>query len=447
MTYLRHWTCLVTVAALALGAASGCRRKPIPAPPTAEDRQAIEQRLISEIRQTLMSAEAAFGNGQTNEALAAVEAAQANPRFSAYRPQIFEQLLRMLLRGGDESSARQRALQRCGDPALAEVGCGLVYRTFRERSDLTNAAAWSGELLTQTNLVAGLRRTVYAWSIDDHIALGADDQALDVLAQAIRALPATDSVPLVVQTVDSLLSAGRLDTVERALAAAAAIQPRPDALAHLMTSTRMRLRASRGEWDPLTNDFATAAASLPDGDLDRLLRAVFGTAQKAGKRAVVDACAESVLFTAVARSNATSVATAARVWVEQAMAADKDALPARLNALLRSNLPVTLVTDAFTRYYYEFTERPAALKDLMVLGERLIPVAADEETRNELKTKLLDGCFLLHDYDRALTMLEAGIPGRDAQWHKTAIVKVKAHRALENKDPREAVRCFRKAAR
>lgn len=443
MTLTRNWALIVPLVALAFVCAPGCRRKASPAASTAEEKAAAEQRLMSEIRQTLMDAETAFSSGQTNEAVAKVEAAQNNPQFAAYRSQIFEQLLHMLLRGGDESSARQRALQVCGDPVLADGGCGLVYRNYREHNDLTNAVTWANEVLARTNLVASLRRTAFAWSIDDNIALGADDQALGVLSRAIQALAADESVPLSVQAVEALLAAGRLESVDRVLTLAGAMRPCPLAITHLVTASHVRLRASRGEWEALTNDFAVAALSLPDGDLDRLMRGVFGAAQKAGKRAVVDGCAEIVIFNPAVRSNATAVASATRVWIEQIMAADKDALPARLNALLRANVPIGLVTDAYTHNYYEFTERPAALKDLMAIGERLMPLAADEETRNEIKTKLLDGCFLLHDYDRALVMLEAGIPGRDEQWHKTAIIKVKAHRALENKNPREAVKCFR----
>jgi hypothetical protein len=56
---------------------------------------------------------------------------------------------------------------------------------------------------------------------------------------------------------------------------------------------------------------------------------------------------------------------------------------------------------------------------------------------------MLDGAFVLEDYDRTLRLLEEGIPDREPEWHEMAITKVKAHKALQEGRPLDAVRHFR----
>jgi len=57
--------------------------------------------------------------------------------------------------------------------------------------------------------------------------------------------------------------------------------------------------------------------------------------------------------------------------------------------------------------------------------------------------KVLDGAFIVENYDLAIHMLEQGIPGKDKTWHEMSLPKVKAHRAMAQKKPREAVKYFR----
>jgi tetratricopeptide (TPR) repeat protein len=206
----------------------------------------------------------------------------------------------------------------------------------------------------------------------------------------------------------------------------------------------VRIVAARGDWSGLIPDFTNAVQTLSDGELDRLIRAIFPAVEKADKRALVSQWAELVVTRGQSRSNLTSsVATAARFWAENVLATDKGGLPACLNTLLRAQVQANTVADLFRRHYYEFTENTVAMKQLTAIGERLALRVDTGDLRDDIRGKVLDGCFLLRDYDRALSLLEAGMAGHDPQWHVTAIVKVKAHRALERNEPREAVKYFR----
>ena len=77
------------------------------------------------------------------------------------------------------------------------------------------------------------------------------------------------------------------------------------------------------------------------------------------------------------------------------------------------------------------------------MGERILDVCQDENTVNNIKVKILDGAFIVENYDLAVQMLEKGIPGKDKMWHDMSLPKVKAHRALARNQPREAVQNFR----
>ncbi len=431
-------TCLLLLA-------NGCRRNRPAAGLTAEEKAAAEMQLQSEVSQVLDMADQTLSEGQTNEAIASVEKAFGNRAFAAFRPQILDSLLQVMLRCGRVDDARQRALTASTDPTLSGGVCGLFYRFCRESGDMAGALAWSAEIANRPGVPLDVRRQAFVWNIEDHIAMRNDDQALSTLGQSFLVLKPAEGLSLVRLTIEALFSAGRVEGIEQVLTLAAGLKASPVEVEHLAMATRVRIASARGEWAALTNAFPGAAGILTDGELDGLLRAVIPAATKAGKRTVVDQCAETVLFSPTAARTPTAVATAVRIWSESAMESDKGAFPGRLAAMLRAKVPAAMVGDQYIRFYYTFTEQPVPLKELIALGERLAPLVEDEETRNEVKIKVLDGCFLVQDYDRALTMLESRIPGpgRNEQWHKTAIVKVKAHRALLRKEPREAVAFFR----
>lgn len=63
--------------------------------------------------------------------------------------------------------------------------------------------------------------------------------------------------------------------------------------------------------------------------------------------------------------------------------------------------------------------------------------------QDSLVSYQLDASFLIEDYDRALKILEKGVAERDAAWHKMAITKVKAHKALKDKQYDDAIKYFR----
>ena len=429
--------------------AEGCRRHASVAPQpnaAAETPAVVEQPLQAKLTLALEAADHALAEGRTNEAIASVESAFNNPDFAPWRPQVLENLLRLLLRCDRGEVARQCALSASTDPALAADACGLIYRYYHDMGDLNSALAWSATIADRPGVPHAMQQQACTWNIADNIALHNDEQALSMLGKSVQSptLPA-DGLTLARFTIDAFLNAGRTESTEKALAIAATIKTDPAELEHLNLVTHVRIASASGDWTTLTNRFQMAVSTLKDDELNGLLQGLISTPTRPGKPAVIDQCAQLVLFSPMAPSQPHAVETAARKWGEDVVASDKKAFPGCLTAMLRAHVPADLVADLYNSFYYSFSDQPAQLKELIIIGETLAPLCKNEANRNDIKIKALDGCFLTQDYDRALALLAARIPGPDRteQWHATAITKIKAHRALQQHQPREAVTYFR----
>lgn len=77
------------------------------------------------------------------------------------------------------------------------------------------------------------------------------------------------------------------------------------------------------------------------------------------------------------------------------------------------------------------TEDKPRLTKLIAFAEAFLPNCATEASANALRDRILDGHFLIDDFDGAIAMLEKGMPGHDPAWCKSTVAKLRAHRAME----------------
>jgi hypothetical protein len=439
----QRWVNLVLLACLVL--ASGCEKGQPVAAQSPEEAAAAAQRTQTAISETFTRAEQLLAGGDTNGALALLEAATTNQEFAAFHLQLSESLMQWLLRCDRLADARQRALASSDKPQLARQCCELVYRYYRNHGDTTNALGWAQDVATHKGALPEVRRLAYTWRVEDFIALQQDDDVLEALNQALQVIEAPHGLNLTRACIDSYFQNGRIANIPKILTLAAASKTSPANFTRLAVATQVRLVCARQDWPALSNQFQSAVNQLPDGELDALLGTVHPLLTASGQRPLLDQCVTQILFRPTASQTPGAVATAVRLWCENAMATDKFSLPSRLTALVGAKTPAAVVGNQFGRYYYAFSDDQDQLKVLMAVGEALIPQLDDEEMRSETKVKILDGCFLLQDFERAITILEGRIPGanRTEPWHIMAITKLKAHRALKQNQPREAVGFFR----
>ena len=104
----------------------------------------------------------------------------------------------------------------------------------------------------------------------------------------------------------------------------------------------------------------------------------------------------------------------------------------------------TLVEEQFLRFSGDGDKTPPnaeALKGLLAFSHALFKnPALSADAATSLSERCLDGHFLANDLDGAIALLETrGMPGRSKTWIEVTTAKLRAHKAMEAKDSREAV--------
>lgn len=145
--------------------------------------------------------------------------------------------------------------------------------------------------------------------------------------------------------------------------------------------------------------------------------------------------------------------TALRTWF--APAADGSTSPWRvwtLRAGFLTAVPFDAIgqftEDQFIRFAGDGGAKPpdaARLRELLDFSRHLLARdVLSEAAANALRERRLDGFFLSGDFDGAIACLEGeGVPSRSPGWCRGTAAKLRAHKAMEAGDAREALRQFR----
>ena len=65
-----------------------------------------------------------------------------------------------------------------------------------------------------------------------------------------------------------------------------------------------------------------------------------------------------------------------------------------------------------------------------------------ESARDSLRERRLDGFFLVDDFDGAIAEMDKGLPGHTPEWCTSTIAKLRAHKAMNANQYKEAVKQF-----
>jgi hypothetical protein len=437
--------CIGAVAVLLL-AGAGCGRRTAPRAgqpgAAAEAAAAAPAPQEDPVARILMQSDELLMNGATNEALAMLQAGLDDPALAEGRQSLFNGLIRFLLFTGQAGEARARMLEAYrNDAALAIGGLGLVYGHLMEQRDLPGVVGWTEEVLAIPSLPEEVRRSMREWNLLAYVALQNDSRVLEIAAQLVRDAPAGNAMGMLSRAIDTLFEQKRPQAVEKILLQMGKVVTSDAGTRNLLLFTRIRLMAVQGDWDALKTALPAIAAKLPDADLQRLLRLILPLAGDSGRTGISDALCQQIIEEQ--RGKSQSFAVAGRQWIDNAMAGDQAALPVRLDRLQQAGFPIRQVCSLYLRYFYDVIDEPVTVEAMKQFGSRIAPLAEDDETRNAIRTMVLDASFVLEDYATALGILKAGIAGRDAAWHAMATSKVKAHQALKENRPRDAVKHFR----
>ncbi|MDD4016627.1 MAG: hypothetical protein PHV28_01665 [Kiritimatiellae bacterium] len=410
--------------------------------PSSEKIARREALINAEIEQLFIRIQDYSGD-RIEEALELANAALRNPDFRQQKPRFFAQkidLLLMLEKVGEASGLILNAWKN--EPELARAAFGRVFNYYQQRNANEEIIAWGKHLQALgTDFPNDLRPQVLNWQLTTALNLKDFPSAKTYIDSLLTALKPEEAVPLFQQALGNLLDSGQHLEARELIRHLEARKPDVPPYNSLVAALTLRCVLLANDWPNVTSAFTACVAQLPDDQLLKILRMTFPLLKKNSKSDLMEQTSKLVIFNAVNKTN--SVNYAARVWVESGIATSKKLLPERLNALLNAKVSPVQIGNLFDRYFYEMVDDREVVRSLCALGDRILAICTDETTVNTVKVKILDGAFITDNFDLAISMLERGIPGKDKPWHDMSIPKVKAHRAMAQNKPREAVQYFR----
>lgn len=414
---------------------TGCR-------PSPEKLAAREAKISQEVDEQFAKLQELQMAGKIADAIALTDKALKTRRFAAHKERFFTQKIDLLLADNKDKEAGDLIVSTWNsDPALARTVSGRLYNHYQQTNNGPGLLAWCKRLLgLGPTLPADLRLQVLGWQLTTTFAQKDPAAAQASIDAALATLRADEAVPLLQSALGALIDGGQ-HAFALTLVQYVGSKNAEATYRNLTVTLTLRCVLAAGDWEKFPAAFQTCVSQLPDEPLAKLLRTVFGSLQKGGQRDLLEQSSKQVIFNATDKTNAVNLA--ARTWVETGVAADKKMLPERLDALLNAKVSPVQVGSLFDRYFYEMVEKPEIIRSLCSIGERILANCADEATVNNVKVKVLDGAFITENFDLAVQMLEKHIPGKDQAWHDMSLPKVKAHRAMAQKKPREAVQYFR----
>jgi outer membrane murein-binding lipoprotein Lpp len=415
---------------------SGCK-------PSSEVIAAREERINREVENLFAQIHELQFDGKITEAIDLTQKSLATKRFEAHKARFFGQKIELLLAKENDAEAGDIVITTWRtEPELARSVFGRLYSYYQQRNDNKAIKIWCKRLLGLGSAFPNdLRLQVVNWQLTASLALkdlaGAQADIDDIFAL----LKPEEAAPLLQQTFGGLLDSGQHSVVSPLVDYINKKNPKAPLYRNLIVTFSLRCVLASNAWDKFPVAFQNCVTQLPDDQLLQLTRTTFSTLQRNNHKELIEQACKCVIFNASSKTSAVNFAS--RTWVEDGVAVNKKLLPERLDALLNAKVSPIQVGNLFDRYFYEMVDNRDIVRSLCTIGEHILSGCSDEQTVNNVKVKVLDGAFIVENYDLAIHMLEQGIPGKDKTWHDMSLPKVKAHRAMAQKKPREAVKYFR----
>jgi tetratricopeptide (TPR) repeat protein len=274
---------------------------------------------------------------------------------------------------------------------------------------------------------------------------GKIDKAAELAPVCISKFDLGTSRGILGDAVRSEMAAERYDNAGKLLDAVEKHAGSVQALKDMAAVARTDILFMKGDWAAAGSQFVNVAAGLADGDLAGWFPGVIGRCVGKGQLDLADKLCDFVLKNQKDKANSRN--QAAMRWIEVAKARkDMAMIPARLEALKVLAMPEQVLFALFQSDYYTVLgdTNKANIVAMLAFGDKLEALLPGAEDKAQMRALALDGSFIVEDYARSLKILEAGIAGRDKNWHEMAINKAKAHLALQAGKYKEAVDSFRK---
>lgn len=383
--------------------------------------------------------------GDTNGVIKCLNKEVKNQAYGPQRGQLFGRLLTLMIRVDRLADAQKKYLwAAANDPELAKAGFDVLPGFFKSRNDVESLDAWSAKLMNLP-LAPELVERAYMINMDACAASGAMDKVIELVPVCAKKFEGPAVRRIIGTTFASLVQKNNVIDAAKLIDATEVESVNIPELKNLVTVGRVLVAAMNERWSDCETLFGKAAAELPDGDLRICLTQVL--ARLKAKRQVVlgDRLCELVVLKCSGKQ--ASREEAAGEWVKASRERnDVQESIRRLESAFDSGISAQFMLGLYNTHFYDLmrdVEKENG-KKVIALGNKLLGKLTADADKIDLKNLLLDGSFLVDDFDGALKIIESGLTGREDGWQDMASSKIKAHIAARDGKYVEAVQHLQK---
>jgi tetratricopeptide (TPR) repeat protein len=380
--------------------------------------------------------------GNTDGAVAALQRAYDDKACAPYRQQLLGTMLQVNLAANRVDAAQtlfKAAVARDSQEAAPLIG--MIEEALVNAGRFDDLAVWCDGLRTM-GFTEGSLATVAEYHTRALEGAGKTAQLPTVLTDYLARLPENAGLSLIERHFNAAVGAKSFENAEALLALASAGAASP-ARTGLVARLRVELLIAQGKRAEATEFFKTQFGALPDNAAAATLYRLVQSMTQDGQFQDADALCRFVLDAVPARPVPRN--TAAALWVGNAQGEKPVAgVVERLATVRKEGFPAAFVVKQIDRLYSTIMGK--GTKDEFVPLLELCRTLSSElqgDDAARVSGIMLDLCFYLEKFADALAIVEQGIPGHDAKSSQSLISKIKAHLALQQGKPREAVAHFR----
>jgi hypothetical protein len=439
MKNIRMAVLLVMMAGLFV---SGCRRdsergNDLSATASRKDSSAMG-RAVAEARGLL-------GQGRTHDAIRFLTASLDDVSEAAERAEVFKYCLVLLLESGQVTDAQQRYLAAVSsDQAMARSCFGIIERYLLNHGGGEALAGWCGLLLEQ-DLPVELLGMSYDYYLSALTDIGDRERLSSVAADCLSRCSDPVRGMIVRNAMRRLAYNNNGEAAEDIVELVRKMASADESLRGLERMLQVDLLLYGSKFGEAIESIRSSVEFLSDqavaSSLDQLAA---GCTNEDDVLALAALC-EFLLSNSPGKE--ISHGKAARTWVSTAVKRGNwAAVNSRLLELLRSDFSTEQIFLAYREAFYACAESgdEQSAREFVQIGKELYSRLGEQGQKRSAAMLIMDGCFILKDYDLALDVLDRGIPGEDEAWHAMLKSKVQAHKHQAEGRNREAAAGFRK---
>ncbi len=392
----------------------------------------------------VQQAQALWREGKTNEVVNLLLEAVEQSKYETVQARVFTLGQQVLCMAGRGEAAEKRFWDTLAKtPAVAAPSLPVLREALTRAG--TNAFFTFTQRLLDAPLPAPQASMAYGWHLTACLEQGDLARVEELLPAGLDRFGDAACAGFVREVGGRLLTGQRYGDLDRLLQRLEVKAAATGEVVRAATDLRYDGLLARKDWDGAQAMFERLAGTVNEQVASRLLARTAAAGFREGEYAMPDMLCLHVLTQCTNRT--VLVQEAARQWMRLLVETKQYAeVPARLTILRdRVKLPLANLTSLCNAHFYDVmqTNNTAALRQMVDLGVSLLNVATDKSEVEQLKVRVVDGCFVLEDYATGLKYVEAKIEGRTDEWHRMASAKMKAHMALQAGDTDAAVAHFR----